>query len=673
MGLRDDFELARSYILHQNPLPTVSQAIHKLVDDETRLQTNLCSSQTMVLATPATVPQSAPVFPSTDSSAYTSKWKGNNTRRQHNKKPLLICSFCKNKGHSIEACYTRQRILKNTAALTQSELSTMGSPALESPSQPSQEAYTTPYLSLADLQDMVNQVHIPSSSASNTALSTISGNSPTWLLDSACCNHMSSSLNVIPSHTPCSLPTIYTANGSSMHVSHQGTISTPNLSVSNVYHISQLTHNLLSVGQLTELGFSLTFSSNGVVVQDPQTGQMIRTARKVGRLFELISLHLPSSHLSAPTVSGTNPFSSLALWHSRLGHASISRVKELASMGLLGSVSIENFDYMPCQLGKQTALPFNKSVSHALSSFDLIHSDVWGPSPIPTQGGSRYFVIFVDDFSRYTWIYLFKNRSELSQIYRDFTKMIETQFSKPIKVFRSDNAQEYKAHEFTIFSINLVLSLTLLVLALLNKMVGLSANFIIFLMLFVPLLLPLLLHLRFGGKLLLLPFIPSIGVRLLLLRTKLLVVYCLVLLPPMIYFEFLDVSVLFFFTSTNETNFSLVLVYVVFLGMVLVKKDIGVTTPLANVFVFLGMWSFGNTKCFTKSLMFLNHLSPLLIKSLIFFLKKPPLLFLHSPLLLLIYLLMSLQHRSSTCPMILLQLWILPVRLTHMHFVVPIG
>ena len=55
----------------------------------------------------------------------------------------------------------------------------------------------------------------------------------------------------------------------------------------------------------------------------------------------------------------------------------------------------------------------------------------------------------MDDFSRYTWIQLFKNHYELSQIYRDFTKMIETQFSKPIKVFRFDNAQEYKAHEFT--------------------------------------------------------------------------------------------------------------------------------------------------------------------------------------------------------------------------------
>ena len=42
---------------------------------------------------------------------------------------------------------------------------------------------------------------------------------------------------------------------------------------------------------------------------------------------------------------------------------------------------------MSCQFGKQTALPFNNSVSHALSSFDLIHYDVWGPSPISTSGG----------------------------------------------------------------------------------------------------------------------------------------------------------------------------------------------------------------------------------------------------------------------------------------------
>ena len=155
-------------------------------------------------------------------------------------------------------------------------------------------------------------------------------------------------------------------------------------------------------------------------------------------MFELIFLHLPSSRLSASVVSEQSTYS-LALWHSRLGHASIYRVKQLVSRGLLGSVSNKSFDCRPCQFGKQTTLPFNNSVSHALSSFDLIHSDVWGPSLISTPGGSRYFVIFVDDFSGYTWIYLFKNRSKLYQIYRDFTKLIETQFSKPIKVFKYDN------------------------------------------------------------------------------------------------------------------------------------------------------------------------------------------------------------------------------------------
>ena len=163
-------------------------------------------------------------------------------------------------------------------------------------------------LSIEDLQDMVNQVHLPSSSASNTALSTISGTSLTWLLDSACCNHMTSSPDVVSSHTSTSLPTIYTGNGSPMHVSHLGNVSTPTLSVSNVYQIPQLTHNILSVGQLTELGFYLTFSSTGVLVQDSQMdrslGPPVRSEGCLSSSFfiyhPLVSLLLSSQDRAPP-------------------------------------------------------------------------------------------------------------------------------------------------------------------------------------------------------------------------------------------------------------------------------------------------------------------------------------------------------------------------------------
>ena len=331
---------------------------------------------------------------------------------------------------------------------------------------------------------------------------------------------------------------------------------------------------------------------------------------------------------------------------------------------------------MPCQFGKQTALPFNNNVSHTLSSFDLIHFDVWGPSPISTPSGSSYFVIFVDDFSQYTWIYLFKNRSKLYQISSDFTKMIETQFSKPIKVFRYDNAQEYKAHEFIsiLHQFGIVPHSSCAGTSLQNGKAERNLHHILDVICATTIVTSTLS--QFWGKAALTAVYTINQCPSPLFKIKLLMICGLVLLPPITYLEFLDVSVLFFFMIMKETNFSLVLVCVVFLGMELVKKVIGVMIPLANVFVFLGMWSFGNTKCFTNYLMFLFPLFPLSILSLTFFLRSLPPLCLSLPLLLPMFLLMhfmSFLHRSSTCPLILPQLWILLVLLTLMHFTVPIG
>uniref|UniRef100_A0A2N9HA53 non-specific serine/threonine protein kinase n=1 Tax=Fagus sylvatica TaxID=28930 RepID=A0A2N9HA53_FAGSY len=320
--------------------------------------------------------------------------------RTNQKNYHLICAFCKHRGHTIDRCNMRAGILQRSAALTASESVPSSDAASFDP-----VSLTTPTYSIADLQALFSQVQALSSSASNSALSVTPGISSEWFLDSACCNHMTDNPHLTSAHTPPVLPTITTADGSAMTVSHVGSISTPNLSISDVFCVPKLHLNLLSVGQLTELGLNLFFSSRGCLVQDSRTGQIVGSARKVGRLFELTSLHFPSSSVSAPVIAAS---ASIELWHSRLGHVSLPRIQTLVSRGLLGSVSSSPFDCMPCQLGKQPALPFNNSESIASATFDLIHSDVWGPSPVPT-----------------------------------------TQYSKAIKVFRSDNAREYRQTDFS--------------------------------------------------------------------------------------------------------------------------------------------------------------------------------------------------------------------------------
>jgi len=68
-----------------------------------------------------------------------------------------------------------------------------------------------------------------------------------------------------------------------------------------------------------------------------------------------------------------------------------------------------------CELGKHHRAIFHSRVNnHSSSAFELVYFDVWGPSHVPSIKGFRYFLLFVDDFSRMTWLYLLKERSEVT-------------------------------------------------------------------------------------------------------------------------------------------------------------------------------------------------------------------------------------------------------------------
>ena len=88
---------------------------------------------------------------------------------------------------------------------------------------------------------------------------------------------------------------------------------------------------------------------------------------------------------------------------------------------------------------------------HASQCFELIHSDVWGIAPVVSHAHYKYFVTFIDDFSRFTWVYFLRAKGEVFSVFQRFLALLETQFSASFKVLRSDSGGEYMSNEFQVF------------------------------------------------------------------------------------------------------------------------------------------------------------------------------------------------------------------------------
>jgi len=137
--------------------------------------------------------------------------------------------------------------------------------------------------------------------------------------------------------------------------------------------------------------------------------------------------------------------SSSSRWHSHLGHPSSVVVRQVLSKSQIPFVLDSNKDAIcdACQKGKTHQLPYPRSTSVSSSPLELVFSDVWGPAP-SFVGKNIYYVSFIDDFSKFTWIYLLRHTSEVFQKFHDFQSMVERQFDKKILSIQTDWGGEYQ-------------------------------------------------------------------------------------------------------------------------------------------------------------------------------------------------------------------------------------
>lgn len=99
----------------------------------------------------------------------------------------------------------------------------------------------------------------------------------------------------------------------------------------------------------------------------------------------------------------------------------------------------------PCQLAKSKHLPFIANEKCSAHILDLVHYDLWGPAPVYTSYGFRYYAIFVDDFSRFTWLYPLHYKYDFFQIFVQFKSFVENQFGTSLKEleYQNDGGMEF--------------------------------------------------------------------------------------------------------------------------------------------------------------------------------------------------------------------------------------
>ena len=234
------------------------------------------------------------------------------------------------------------------------------------------------------------------------------------------------------------------------------------IALKEVLYVPKLMKNLLSVRTMTKQDAEVRFIGDKcLVVKQNKNGTSctVEIGKSVnGGLYKLYSPVISKPSEEKACFATTN--GSLSLWHQRYGHLNMKDITHISKNDVVDGMKTcnekeENIDDCEsCALGKMHRLPHPKqSENRANKILEMVHTDLCGPMQIESVGGSRYLLTFIDDYSRYTVVYLLKRKSEVTSKFKEFVMLMENnshQIKKlnVINSVRSDNGGEYRSDEF---------------------------------------------------------------------------------------------------------------------------------------------------------------------------------------------------------------------------------
>jgi hypothetical protein len=285
-----------------------------------------------------------------------------------------------------------------------------------------------------------------------------------WIADTGATSHMTPNRHWFLEYKPCKIP-VRLADNNVIYAAGVGSIVfTPmkngqplrQLVITSVLHVPLLANNLLSVLALTRKKdfevhikkSTMTFTLNSQLIFQALVGDDNCALLDGSTVIQASALKVSSSSLSPE------------LWHRRFCHIGQDRWKQLVSGKLVRDLLVHNsppstpFPQLcePCLAGKQHRSPFPHAASNRRTQpLELVHSDLHGPVSVQTPQGFRYWISFVDDYSRYRNVYLLHKKSDAFLAFKEFKAFAEKQTGFPLKALRDDKGGEYMSKEMDDF------------------------------------------------------------------------------------------------------------------------------------------------------------------------------------------------------------------------------
>jgi len=205
---------------------------------------------------------------------------------------------------------------------------------------------------------------------------------------------------------------------------------------------------LVSISRIASAGFTTIFRQQSMKIFGPRKGQLgcIDVHRGLYRV-EHTSTHDTAASASTDTIT-------IEELHRLMGHISPQVARSMVTRGMVEGIKLDESSEIrscdSCEYAKAHRKPIAKvrEAKRADEVGEEVHSDVWGPSPVQTINGREYYVTFTDDHSRFTHLYLLRNKDQTFEAYRMYESLGRTQRGTRIKKLHSDRGGEYLSGPF---------------------------------------------------------------------------------------------------------------------------------------------------------------------------------------------------------------------------------